>query len=146
MQLLTQKTIAKSANREISLLCILGEIGGQHHLILLDRQEGRIVEAIDDTPEARTLLMGEFTEPFETHSDIAPNCPVVQVRSRWQAMPDGTLAIELIREKTILHRDPAGNWRVLLKEEISNANAVGRASAPTNSAAVALYDPAALIL
>lgn len=126
MQLITQEIVAQSATDVVSLYYLTAALGsGRHVLFLVHTHQGQIVAAYDYSLDMVKLLADE------TNSRIVVNPDSKKARVEFVQSSRGDLAIELLKEKTTLRRDPSGNWTIYQRENASN-------SSPTSAAIIAL--------
>lgn len=141
----SQKRLTDHAGQSLDLLYLLGAIGEKHHLILIHRRDGKIIEAMDYTDPLLLALRAEMGAP-ETLGE-ALSTPV---RVKWAQSSDGDLMVELIADRVTLRRDPRGNYQILNGTENANTNADIKSSpnpnttSRTNSPAISTTATAAI--
>lgn len=126
MELITQEIVAQSVTDIVSLYYLTAKLGsGRHVLFLVHAHQGQIIAAYNYSLDMVKLIAEEIDGRVIT-DPIGKKARVEYVQSS-----KGDLAIELLKEKTTLRRDPSGNWTIYQKENVSN-------SSPTSTAIVAL--------
>ena len=126
MELITQEIVAQSASDIVSLYYLTAGLGsGKHVLFLVHAHQERII-AVYDYSLDMVKLIAEETNGRVIIDPIGKKARIEYVQSS-----KGDLAIELLKEKTTLRRDPSGNWTIYQKENVSN-------SSPTSAAITVL--------
>ncbi|MCY7323472.1 MAG: hypothetical protein LH660_17115 [Phormidesmis sp. CAN_BIN36] len=121
MQLITQEIVAQSATDTVSLYYLTAALGsGKHVLFLVHAHQGQVIAAYDYSLDMVKLIADE-TDGKVIADPIGKKARVEYVQSS-----KGDLAIELLKERTTLRRDPSGDWTIYQKENVPNSNsAVG---------------------
>lgn len=126
MELITQEIVARSATDTVSLYYLIAALGsGKHILFLVHAHKGQIVAAYDYSLDMVKLLADETDGIVLIHPDSK------KARVEYVQSSRGDLAIELLKERTTLRRDPSGNWTIHQRDNVSN-------SSPTSNAITVL--------
>jgi hypothetical protein len=117
MELITQEIVVQSATDTVSLYYLTAALGsGKHVLFLVHAQEGMIVAGYDYSLDMVRLLAAE------TDGTVVVSPDSKKARVEFVQSSRGDLAIELLKERTTLRRDPSGNWTIYRKENVPNSS------------------------
>lgn len=135
MAVVTSKLLQKSENFSLELLYLLGALGEKgHKLILMKRFQSGIVEATDYDINVFEAMADEITriEPGTIYSDLT--APEAKVRCEWMQSSSGHIIIELIADRTILKRNPLGQYEINYgNTDQQDNNHVQRHSTPSDT-------------
>jgi hypothetical protein len=116
MAILTQKTLAQTPRETLSLLYLLGEIGGRHELLLIHRDRGGVASVANlDAEEIEYFVQGMAERAggeVRRYSDLEPNTPTQRIRAEWAISSSRMLMVNLIEEKTTLQRYADQRWTI----------------------------------
>ena len=117
MELITQEIVAQSATDTVFLYYLTAGLGsGKHVLFLVHTHQGQVIAAYNYSRDMVNLI-AEETDGRVITDPVSKKARVEYVQSS-----KGDLAVELLKEKTTLRRDPSGNWTIYQKDNVPNSS------------------------